>query len=310
MPTSRLPTAVSGIGAPLPERRRIKWEIGILLGLSLGRSAIYSIIELIARLTAGVPLGDQATVLNPSRSPRPYLDLTYQLYNIIFALMPVALALYFLAIRPSARPLRETLGLDWFTGRLLGSGETTYRDIAEPTGSSSSKINSRRTTRITRDWLWGLALCAAVGIPGLLFYVIGRALGITVAVQASAQAGYWWTIPVLILAAFQNGALEEIIVVGYLYRRTQDLGWSQTKHIDWRFLLFSAVLRASYHLYQGIGPFFGNFAMGLLFAWWFQSHWGRKRIIPLIIAHTLIDTIAFVGYQFAPDSLLRWLGFA
>ena len=262
-------------------QRRIRWEIWLVLGLSLGRSAIYSVIELIGRLTSGVPLSDQVATLNPVRSPRPYLDLALQLYSIFFALVPVALALYFLMLRPNSPPLRETLGLDWGDGG----------------------------KRIGRDWLWGFGLFAAVGVPGILFFVFGRMMGITVAVQASALNAHWWTIPVLILSALQNGALEEVIVVGYLFRRTQDLGWSQVgQRLDLKFLFASALLRGSYHLYQGIGPFFGNFAMGLLFAWWFQSRFGRERIMPLIIAHTLLDTVAFVGYQLAPESLLRLLG--
>jgi len=256
----------------ISSRSRIKWEIWLILGVSLGRSAVYSIIQLVGRLTDDLPLSDQFAELNPSRSPRPYLDLALQLYNIIFPLVPVVLALYFLLLRPNARPLRETLGLDW-RDRSFGWSK-----------------------RIARDWLWGFAFFIGVGVPGLLFYYFGRYLGITVAVHASALPTHWWTIPVLILSAFQNGALEEVIVVGYLYCRTQDLGWSQNG-LDWKFLLFSALLRGSYHLYQGVGPFFANFAMGLLFAWWFQSRFGNRRIMPLVIAHTLIDIVVFVGYQ-------------
>jgi hypothetical protein len=258
------------------ERSRIKWEIWLVLGLSLGRSAVYSVIELIGRLTDDMPLAEQIADLNPVRSPRPYLDLTLQLYSIVFALVPVVLALYFLVIRPNAGTLSEAVGFNW-----------------RP-----------------RDLLWGIGLFAAVGIPGLLFYAVGRHLGITVAVQGSGLNAFWWTAPVLVLSAVKNGILEEVIVVGYLYRRTQDLGWSAGRRIDPRFLLLSASLRGSYHLYQGFGPFVANFVMGLLFAWWFQSRFSRYRIIPLIIAHTLIDIVAFVGYQLAPAGLLRLLGFA
>lgn len=270
------------------------------MALSLGRSGIYSIVNLIAMLTDNVALADQVTALNPSRSPRPYLDLTYQLLGIFFALAPVALALYFLANRPGARPLREVLGLD-----------LRFADLR-----------------------WGVLLALAVGIPGLVFYGIGRALGITVAVQASALNPHWWAIPVLLLSAFQNGALEEFIVVGYLYERTRDLGWgggagaglgqgiesgrgggfgqgSWFSQGIWPFVLISALLRGSYHLYQGIGPFFGNVAMGLLFAWWFVKWPGRAghRVLPLVIAHTILDAVAFIGYALAPAALLRLLGF-
>jgi len=263
-------------------RRRVRWEIALLLGVSLGRSAVSAVIELVGDLTDSVPLGEQIATLNPVRSPRPYLDLAWQLHAVIFGLVPVGLALYFLAIRPNSRPLRESLGLDW-------------------------RLAPRN---IVRDLLWGISLFSAVAIPGLLFYILGRALGITVAVQPSGLTDYWWTIPILLLQAFRNGAVEEVIVVGYLYRRTQDIGWSQGGRIDLRFLITSALLRGSYHLYQGIGPFIGNFAMGLFFAWWFQSRFGNKRVLPLVIAHTLIDAIVFVGAQLAPAALLRLLGLA
>ena len=272
---------MSDVAVSVP-KRLIKAEIALLLALSLGRSGIYAIVNIIGRITEATPLGEQVTALNPVRSPRPYLDLTYQLLAIAFALVPVALAWYFLSVRPGARPTSEVLGIDWGRGRGAVLG----------------------------DFRGGGFLFLAVGLPGLAFYALGRALGITVAVEASALASYWWTIPVLILSAFQNGALEEFIVVGYLFERTRDLGWNQTGGLDWRFVAFSALLRGSYHLYQGIGPFLGNAAMGVLFVWWFTSRFGKHRVLPLIIAHTLLDVVAFVGYALAPESLLRLLGFA
>ncbi len=52
-------------------------------------------------------------------------------------------------------------------------------------------------------------------------------------------------------------------------------------------------MRGSYHLYQGFGAGLGNAVMGLIFARIYQR-WGR--VAPLIIAHTLIDSVTFVGY--------------
>jgi membrane protease YdiL (CAAX protease family) len=40
----------------------------------------------------------------------------------------------------------------------------------------------------------------------------------------------------------------------------------------------------------------GNFVMGVAFGWCYRR-WGR--VMPLVIAHTLIDVIAFVGYPLA-----------
>src|SRR5439155_14288240 len=98
----------------------------------------------------------------------------------------------------------------------------------------------------------------------------------------------WWRIPVLLLSALQNATLEEVLVAGYLLHRLRQLGWSDNKA-----LLTSAALRGSYHLYQGLGGFAGNFVMGLIFGRLYQR-WGRTT--PLFIAHTLMDTVAFVGY--------------
>src|SRR5687768_12463535 len=48
--------------------RRLRVEVAIVLGLSLGASAVYSIVSLIAKLTEERALGDQTVALNPSRS--------------------------------------------------------------------------------------------------------------------------------------------------------------------------------------------------------------------------------------------------
>ena len=85
--------AAEGIG-----RSRAAVEILILLGLSLGESAVYSVLGIIERLTRNVPLAQQTATLNASATPdRPWLDLAYQLAGIGFGLVPVLLALYLLS---------------------------------------------------------------------------------------------------------------------------------------------------------------------------------------------------------------------
>jgi membrane protease YdiL (CAAX protease family) len=78
------------------------------------------------------------------------------------------------------------------------------------------------------------------------------------------------------------------VVVGYLLSRLDRLGVRPAVAIT-----ISAVIRGSYHLYQGAGGFVGNAVMGAIFAVLYRR-WGR--VMPLIIAHTLIDAVAFVGY--------------
>ncbi|MDQ0372871.1 CPBP family intramembrane glutamic endopeptidase [Cellulomonas humilata] len=270
-PTDARPDDAAAVGtAPPPSqrayRRRITTEIWIVLGLSLGKSGLYAVVNLIDRLTAGPPLGDQTTTLNPSRSPRPWLDLTYQLLQVGFALVPVALALYLLSANGKSAVRR--IGLDF--------------------------------TRPWRDLGIGVGLAAAIGIPGLGLYAIARTLGLAVEVQASALNAAWWTIPVLLLAALQNALLEEVIVVGYLMERLRELRWSAPAIV-----ITSALVRGSYHLYQGWGAFVGNAIMGLLFAEYYRR---KRRVMPLVMAHTLMDTFVFVGYALIPAAWIAMLG--
>lgn len=240
---------------PVP-RRRLRAEVLIVLGLSLGQAAVYAVVNLVGKLTAG-PLREQTATLNPSATPRPLLDLTYQLLGIGFALVPVALALWLLHGRP--------IGLD--------------------------------VRRPWRDLTLGAGLAALIGIPGLGFYVLGRQLGVTAEVVASALNPHWWTIPVLLLSALKNGLLEEVVVVGYLMERLRDLGWKPSLIIT-----ASALLRGTYHLYQGIGPFLGNLVMGLVFGWYYHR---TRRVLPLVVAHTLLDVVAFLGYALLPGLAAR-----
>lgn len=228
-----------------------------MLGLSLGASAAYSIVSLLNRVTRTEALGDQTATINNPLSPRPTFDLIYQLMGIFFDLVPVALVGFLLW--QATRPHLGRLGIDF--------------------------------TRPGRDALQGLALALLIGIPGIGVYLGGRALGITVNVVPNALDTYWWTVPVLVLSALRAGVTEEVIVVGYLFARLRDLGWGR-----WTIILSSAVLRGTYHLYQGFGSFVGNFAMGVLFGWLYTRF---GRVLPLVIAHTVIDSAIFIGYPWA-----------
>lgn len=241
----------------LPSRRRIGAEILIVLGLSLGASAAYSVVSIVNRLTRPEALGDQTTSINNPLSDRPTFDLIYQLMGVFFDLVPVALVGFLLW--QVTRPHLGRLGIDF--------------------------------TRPARDAIQGLGLALLVGIPGIGVYLAGRALGISVNVVPNALDTYWWTVPVLLLSALRAGVTEEVIVIGYLFARLRDLGWGR-----WQIILASATLRGTYHLYQGFGAFVGNFAMGVLFGWLYTRY---GRVLPLVIAHTVIDAAIFIGYPWA-----------
>ena len=218
----RDPLPVVGAG----ERRGIRLETLLVLGISLGASAIWSALSLIKKLTAQVSLSAQTTQMNTSvAADRPWLDLAYQLTGVVLGVAPALLALHLLT--RDGTSLR-TLGLD------------------------------RR--RPWRDAGLGVGLAACVGIPGLGLYLAARALGLNTAVAAANLTDHWWTGPVLVRAAAQNAVLEEVVMIGYLLTR-----WRQSGGSVVAVLIGSALIRGGYHLYQGFGGFIGNAVMGVLF---------------------------------------------
>lgn len=244
-----------------PARRGV--ELLLVLGVSLGSSAVYSVLSIIDKLTISVPLNQQTTSMNNSITPdRPWLDLAYQIAGLVFPLVPALLALYLL--------------------RLSGDRARIGFDLA----------------RKAFDLRWGLALAAIIGIPGIAFYLVARQLGINTTVSPANLAAQWWTVPVLIGAAAMNAVLEEVIMIGFWYTRTLAMEWPV-----WVVVVSSAVVRGSYHLYQGFGGFLGNIVMGLVFG---LAYLRFKRIGPLVVAHFVLDFFAFVGYALLAP-YLPWL---
>ena len=248
-------------------KARLITEIVIVLGLSIGMSALYSIVNIAVRLSREAGLSSQTATLNRSASELEWADFLYQTLGILSSLVPVALVVFLLW--SNRKPHLGELGLD---------------------GS-----------RWGQDSAAGLGLAALIGIPGLGLYLLGRELDLTVTVVPSALNTYWWTIPMLIVLALRAGILEEVIAVGYLFARLRQLGVSM-----WPIIVVQAVLRASYHLYQGFGAFIGNVVMGLIFGWIYAK---TGRLAPLIVGHSVIDIVAFVGYPLALSFLPETLGF-
>lgn len=251
--------------SPALTRRQLVTETVLVLGVSLGASAIWSLLSLVNKLTQNVPLREQTTAMNSSVTPdRPWLDLTYQLVGIVLALVPVALALHLL--RRDRADARHAIGFD----------------LRRPGG----------------DLVRGLLLAAVIGLPGLGLYAAAKALGLNTTVSAANLAEHWWTVPVLVLAAVQNAVLEEVVMVGYLFTRWLRAGWSVAAVV-----LVSAVVRGAYHLYHGFGGFLGNLVMGIVFG---LVYLRTRRVGPLVVAHTILDVVAFVGYALLKDHL-GWL---
>lgn len=242
------------------------WEIAIVLALSLGASAVISIVSILERVTRETALSEQTTTIHGSLAERPGFDLTYQLVNFTFGLAPVVLVIFLLW---RSRP-----------PHLGGLG------FGAPVNATP-----RRGPWWLRETGHGVGLAALIGIPGLAFYIVASLIGMNVTVVPAAIDTHWWTVPVLILHALRAALVEELIVVAYLFERFKRLGTSPLVTI-----ITSALLRGSYHLYQGFGGFIGNIIMGLVFGW-FYHRYGRS--LPLVIAHWVLDIVSFVGFAFA-----------
>lgn len=250
------------------EPRSLVVESALVLGVSLGASAVWSALSLVRKLTAEQSLSAQTTAMNTTVTPdRPWLDLAYQLTGITLALVPVLLALHLL-------------------GRDVGSA-------AKAAGYVGFDLRAVRF-----DALRGAALAAVIGIPGLGLYVAARAAGLNTTISTANLAEVWWAVPILVCAAVQNAVLEEVVMVGYLFTRWAQAGWSIAAVV-----ITSALIRGSYHLYQGFGGFVGNVAMGLILGVVYAR---TRRVMPLVIAHALLDVVAFVGYQMLA-ARLDWL---
>lgn len=247
------------------ERQRTIWQIVLVLGLGLGQSAVYAIVALVDAATRPRGLAGQTTTLNPQLDDRQYFDLTYQLLDIVFSLAPVVLAAYF--VWSAARPHLGRLGL----------------------------VRPRPA-----DAAWGLGLALVIGAGGIGVYLGARALGVSVAVDAAGLASYWWTVPVLLLSALRAALQEELVVIGFLFDRFRALGWR-----PWVVVVVAAVIRGSYHLYQGWGGFAGNLVMGLVFGLLYLR---IRRTLPLVIAHFVIDAVVFVGYAWAATAFPSLFG--
>lgn len=145
-----------------------------------------------------------------------------------------------------------------------------------------------------RDWAWGAGLAALIGIPGLVLYVVSLQLGLTKEVIPATDTA---KVPLLLVWSAANAFAEETVVVMWLVTRLKQL-----RLPAWGAIAASAVLRGTYHLYQGFSAGLGNIAMGVVFAYFYHR---TGKVWPLILAHFLIDAVAYLGYLFLD---LSWLG--
>jgi uncharacterized protein len=219
------------------------------------------------------------------------------LLNLIEAVL-LGLAGQIVALNPRRSPfdlIDLGLNLAWVFQLLAWGALGVY--LLWRSGFGLNQIGLSRP-RWRPDLLGGLGLAVLIGLPGLALYLLSRILGMNASVEPAELYDTWWRIPVLLLVAFANGWAEEVIVVGFLITRLRQLRVSPAAAV-----IASSVLRGLYHLYQGFGAGLGNLAMGLVFGYVYMR---TGRLWPLIVAHGIIDAVAFVGYALAAGHL-NWL---
>ena len=236
------------------ERRTVAAETALVVSMAVGLAAVRSVLDFAYDVGApGGLRGGSATLVGSLAPGRPWIDLGLQVVGLASLTLPALLAAH-------------------LTRRSEGS---------------LSPIGLRREGW-KRGALVGLAGAAVIGGIGLTAYLVSRAAGLSVTVVPAALPHVWWGVPVLILAAVANAALEEVVLVGYFLHRCRQLGLP-----DWCAAALSAGIRGAYHLYQGLAGGLGNVLMGLVFARFYQR---TGTIVPLLVAHATIDIVAFLGY--------------
>jgi membrane protease YdiL (CAAX protease family) len=234
-------------------RRRIGTEVLVVLTVTLGLSAIRSALHLLDAVLQPVPLNELQVALNAPAAEAGLVDLALQLTNVL-----------------------QLVGWGGLGAYLLVRAGFALRDVG---------LDRRQPGR---DALGSAGLAALIGVPGLGLYLVARAIGVSVTIAPSTLDDTWWRLPVLVASAAGNSWAEEVVMVAYLITQLRLLGWSEN-----RSLLAQALLRGTYHLYQGLGGFVGNIVMGLVFG----RVWQRtNRLWMLVGAHALIDVVAFGGY--------------
>jgi membrane protease YdiL (CAAX protease family) len=258
------PTSPAGDVIDDPAHRRlVATEVLVMLTVTLGLSALRSGLSLLDALLRPVPLNEQQVALNAPAAQAELVDLALQLTRVLQLVGWGALGAYLL-IRAG------------FALRAVG-------------------LDGRRPVR---DLLGSAGLAALIGIPGLGVYLGARALGLSVTIAPTTLDDTWWRLPVLVASALANSWAEEVVMVAYLLTRLRQLGWTENRAVA-----AQALLRGAYHLYQGLGGFVGNVAMGLVFG----RVWQRtNRLWVLVGAHALIDVVAFLGYA-ALRGRVAWL---
>jgi len=141
-----------------------------------------------------------------------------------------------------------------------------------------------------RETLIGVAIAAAVEVAAGVIWTFAVAWSpeIGAAGEAFNQVTGSLHPATLIAGSLVNPIFEEAFLCGYVVTALKDRAG------PWTAVNVSAGIRLLYHLYQGVVGVIFTAPFGVFFAYWFVR---QGRLWPLIVAHVLIDFVAFVAYM-------------
>ncbi|MHB8466292.1 MAG: CPBP family intramembrane glutamic endopeptidase [Acidimicrobiales bacterium] len=255
MPTTEPPAGADRqtADATAPTRRQLGFEILLVLGVSYGIAGLTSALDLLRSATANAPLSKQ----------------------VAFAFYQPADSRAWLDVS------YQVLGL---VGGLVPVFLVAYLLVRSADSLATVGVDG---TRRADDVRWGIGLALAVGAVGLGFRLAANALGVNLRLSIGST-GHWWQLAILVAQSAVTALGEEVVVLAFVVHRLRQRGWSDTRAV-----VASAVVRGSYHLYQGFGGGVANALMGLVFG---AVYIRRRRVVPLVLAHFLIDAVATIGY--------------
>ena len=139
------------------------------------------------------------------------------------------------------------------------------------------------------DGAWGAGLAVTAYFVFYSAFVLISELAPTLHRSAAAVPHLphaltpWIVAATVLLTSF----FEEFFVTGYVVAALKDklgMNWAVNA---------SVVLRLAYHIYQGMIGVVLIIPVGLMFAYWYAK---TGRLWPVIVAHTLLNLLAFLPY--------------
>jgi membrane protease YdiL (CAAX protease family) len=117
----------------------------------------------------------------------------------------------------------------------------------------------------------------------LLYFVLALAVVTTFGITLPAvKLVHRAPVPLTVAYLLLNSLFEEVTVVGYVVNALEKQGAALA-------ITASALLRFSYHLYQGPIATLSVLPLGFLFA---LVYWRSKSLWPLMVAHTLVNLMS------------------